>query len=82
LLAIARRAAGAAAGHPAHNGQQCFLAATLEDLRRDEKWFAKACDAVVGYWRDKKSGTGAVEELSVSGAKTGNQPGGLPACPV
>ena len=40
-------------GHPAHNGQKYFLTATLEDLRRDERWFAKACDAVVEYWRDK-----------------------------
>ena len=42
-------------GGPAHNGQKYFLAATLEELRRDEKWFAKACDAVVEYWRDKNS---------------------------
>jgi len=45
-------------GHPAHNGQKFFLAATLEDLRRDEKWFAKACDAVVEYWRYKNSRKG------------------------
>lgn len=40
-------------GHPAHNGQKYFLTATLEELRRDEKWFAKASDAVVEYWRCK-----------------------------
>ena len=45
-------------GHPAHNGQKYFLTATLEDLRRDEKWFAKACDAVVEYWRCKNSRKG------------------------
>ena len=45
-------------GHPAHNGQKYFLAATLEDLRRDEKWFAKACDAVLEYWRCKNSRKG------------------------
>jgi len=42
-------------GHPAHNGQKFFLAATLEDLRRDEKWFGKASDAIVEYWRYKNS---------------------------
>src|SRR5213080_5606563 len=42
-------------GHPAYNGQKYFLAATLEDLRRDEKWFGKASDAIVEYWRYKNS---------------------------
>ncbi|HWY74603.1 MAG TPA: hypothetical protein VN281_03245 [Verrucomicrobiae bacterium] len=42
-------------GHPAHNGQKFFLAATLQDLRRDEKWFTKASDAVSDYWRYKNS---------------------------
>ena len=45
-------------GHPAHNGQKFFLTATLEDLRRDEKWFSKASDAVVEYWRYKNSRKG------------------------
>jgi hypothetical protein len=40
-------------GHPAHNGPKHFLAATLEDLRRDEKWHGKAADAVMEYWRSK-----------------------------
>lgn len=40
-------------GHPAHNGQKFFLAKILEELRRDEKWFGKACDAIVDYWRYK-----------------------------
>src|SRR5271169_5087834 len=42
-------------GHPAHNGPKHFLAATLEDLRRDEKWHGKAADAVMEYWRSKNS---------------------------
>ena len=42
-------------GRPAHNGQKYFLTATLEELRRDEKWFAKASDAIVEYWRNKNS---------------------------
>jgi len=48
-------------GHPAHNGQKFFLTATLEDLRRDEKWFGRASDAIVDYWRDKNSRKGQVQ---------------------
>jgi len=47
-------------GHPAHNGQKFFLAATLEDLRRDEKWFSKASDAIVEYWRYKNGRKGQI----------------------
>lgn len=45
-------------GHPAHNGQKFLLTATLEDLRRDEKWFSRASDAVVDYWKDKNNRKG------------------------
>lgn len=45
-------------GHPAPNGQKFFLTAALEDLRRDEKWFSKASDAVLEYWRRKNSRKG------------------------
>jgi hypothetical protein len=45
-------------GHPAHNGQKFLLTATLEDLRRDEKWFIRASDAVVDYWKDKNNRKG------------------------
>lgn len=45
-------------GHPAHNGQKFFLTATLQELRRDEKWFGKGSDAVCEYWRDKNSRKG------------------------
>lgn len=45
-------------GHPAHNGQKYFLTSTLEDLRRDEKWYSKASDAIVDYWRYKNSRKG------------------------
>ena len=42
-------------GHPAHNGQKYFLTATVEQLCRDEKWYAKASDAIVDHWRYKNS---------------------------
>jgi len=40
-------------GHPAANGQKFFLTAALEELKRDEKWFGKATDAIVEFWRNK-----------------------------
>ena len=51
-------------GHPAHNGQKFFLAATLQDLRRNDKWFSKACDAVIEYWRYKNSRKGQDESTT------------------
>ena len=51
-------------GHPAHNGQKYFLTSALDDLRCDEKWYSKASDAIVDYWRYKNSrkGMGASDE--------------------
>jgi hypothetical protein len=50
-------------GHPAANGQKFFLTTLLEDLKRDEKWYCKATDAVVEYWRIKngRKGQGSAE---------------------
>jgi hypothetical protein len=42
-------------GRPAHNGQKFLLANTLEELRHHEKWFGKASDSIVDYWRYKNS---------------------------
>jgi hypothetical protein len=49
-------------GHPPSSGTKYFAAATLEDLRRDVKWLARASDAIVEYWKFKnarKTGAGA-----------------------
>jgi len=40
-------------GHPAPNGPKHFLMATLDDLKRDEKWHHKAAAAIQEYWRYK-----------------------------
>lgn len=53
-------------GHPPLNGQKFFLTATLEQLRNDERWFAKARDAIVEHWRYK------------NGRKSQNQAGTKP----
>jgi len=39
-------------GHPARNATKFFATATLEQLRRDEKWLIRATDAVAAYWKD------------------------------
>jgi hypothetical protein len=40
-------------GHPPLTGVKFFSVANLEELRRDEKWLAKASDCIVAYWRDR-----------------------------
>ena len=35
-------------GHPPRNGTKFFATSTLEELRRDEKWLARASDAICG----------------------------------
>lgn len=42
-------------GHPARNATKFFATETLEQLRRDEKWLAKASDAIGSYWRERNA---------------------------
>lgn len=42
-------------GHPARNSTKFFATETLEQLRRDEKWLARASDAIAGYWRARNA---------------------------
>ncbi len=42
-------------GHPARNSAKFFAAEVLGELRRDEKWLARASDAIGGYWREKNA---------------------------
>jgi hypothetical protein len=51
-------------GKPARNCTKFFATETLEQLRHDEKWLARASDAIAAYWRQrnarKRSGRGRV----------------------
>ena len=38
-------------GHPPRNSTKFFATETLEQFRRDEKWLARASDAICAYWR-------------------------------
>ena len=40
-------------GHPARNSTKFFATETLEQFRRDEKWLARASDAIASYWRER-----------------------------
>lgn len=39
-------------GHPPVTGVKYFSVAALEELRKDEKWLAKASDCIVEYWQN------------------------------
>jgi len=42
-------------GHPARNSTKFFATQALEQLRRDEKWLARASDAIATYWRERNA---------------------------
>ena len=42
-------------GRPPANGTKYFATATLEELRRDMKWLARASDVIVEHWRFKNA---------------------------
>jgi hypothetical protein len=62
-------------GRPPETGVKYFSTAALEELRRDQKWLARASDCVVQYWRGrneiKKARRGkspCMPEINVSAA--------------
>jgi hypothetical protein len=42
-------------GHSARNGTKFFSTQALDQLRRDEKWLARASDAICEYWRERNA---------------------------
>jgi hypothetical protein len=40
---------------PSRNSTKYFATEILEQLRRDEKWLARASDAICNYWRDRNA---------------------------
>ena len=71
-------------GHPARNSTKFFATETLEQFRRDEKWLARASDAIANYWRERNArrttcGRGAKESTRFSRRSAPNgQPGRAP----
>jgi hypothetical protein len=72
-------------GHPARNSTKFFATETLEQFRRDEKWLARASDAIANYWRERNArrtacGRGAKGSTRFSRPSAPNgQPGRAPA---
>ena len=56
-------------GHPPRNSTKFFATETLEQLRRDEKWLARASDAICAYWRESNARKAAYGQGKVSGVK-------------
>ena len=71
-------------GHPARNSTKFFATETLEQFRRDEKWLARASDAIASYWRERNArrttcGRGAKGSTRFSRPSAPNgQPGHAP----
>jgi hypothetical protein len=42
-------------GHPAPNSTKYFATENLDKLKRDEKWLARAGDAISAYWRKRNA---------------------------
>jgi hypothetical protein len=42
-------------GHPARNATKFFATQALEQLGQDEKWLARASDAICEYWRERNA---------------------------
>jgi hypothetical protein len=42
-------------GNPARNGVKHYATETLQQLRRDEKWLARASEVVRQRWQDKNT---------------------------
>lgn len=40
-------------GHPPHSGTKYFATETLQQIRTDLKWLARASDAIVNHWQNK-----------------------------
>ena len=59
-------------GNPPVTGTKFFATTTLEELRRDAKWLAKASDCIVAYWRMLNRNRKAARPNGVSAAPSGN----------
>jgi hypothetical protein len=40
-------------GQPPENGFKFFALTEVDELKQDAAWLAKACDAIVKYWKDR-----------------------------
>ncbi len=62
-------------GHPARNCIKHYATETLDALRQDEKWLARASDAICNYWRERNARKGACGRGTKGNTRL-NQPSG------
>ncbi len=60
-------------GRPPRNGTKFFATEALEQLRRDEKWLARASDAICEYWRKRNARKGPYGHVTTRNARV-NRP--------
>lgn len=60
-------------GRPPRNSTKFFATTTLEVLRRDEKWLARASDAICGYWRERNARKAANKRRRFTGVKDSSE---------
>jgi hypothetical protein len=56
-------------GHPPRNSTKFFSTETLEQIRRDEKWLARASDAICAFWRESNARKAGSAQRKASGVK-------------
>jgi len=56
-------------GRPPTTGVKYFSAVAVEELRRDQKWLARASDCVVQYWKERNEKKAAHREPSHDGPR-------------
>lgn len=61
-------------GHPARNSTKYFATGVLEALRRDEKWLARATDAVLGHWRQRNGRRNLICDRSRNSGRSTTEP--------
>jgi hypothetical protein len=61
-------------GRPARNRPKFFAAETLQQLRRDEKWLARATDAIATYWRRRNARKKIGKKLHKNGSEPRRPP--------
>ena len=62
-------------GHPARNSTKYFATEILEQLRHDEKWLARATDAIANYWKQRNARKKTASERHMNGNRI---PGRIP----
>ena len=60
-------------GRPARNRPKFFATESLEQLRRDEKWLARATDAIASYWRRRNARKKSEKRPGTDGNRTGRR---------